>query len=192
MDIQLEMSAHSKGTSYTCSACGKAFKQKGNFIEHMRVHTGERPYECSLCHKAFSHSSSLASHKKIHSDATPHKCSFCMKSFKHKSDLTKHQRMHLCTYSCSVCHMTFLYKSNLSRHIESHKNRTITESHSNEAKDPKEISLRCQSHQSTAYENRADDEGLTRSSSTSNETSYPRLHSSEVPFIINVKQEEDM
>ena len=74
----------------------------------------------------------------------------------------------------------------------SHKNQIIAETLGNEAKDPKEIPLKCQGHSLTTFEERAQGEGVTASSSTLNETKYLSLHSSEAPFIINVKQEEDM
>ena len=81
----------------------------------------------------------------------------------------------------------------------SHKNQVVSEDHDNEAKDLKEISPRCGSHPSISVDNRAQDEShptcsstLTEDRSVLYETSYPVLHSSEVPFIVIVKQEEDM
>ena len=81
----------------------------------------------------------------------------------------------------------------------SHKNQVVSEGHDDKAKDPKEISLSCESHPSISVHNRAQDKSHPTCSSTLkedrsvlDETSYPSLHSSEVPFIINVKQEEGM
>ena len=98
-----------------------------------------------------------------HSDDTPHKCNVCFKSFKQKYYLTVHLGVHTGErpHVCSLCSKSFSLKGNLSTHIKTH---------------------------SADY--KAKDGGLPAYSTTSDRTEYPGLHSSEVPFIVNVKQEE--
>lgn len=39
------------GTQHKCLVCGKCFKKRWIFADHMRTHSDERPFECSLCHR---------------------------------------------------------------------------------------------------------------------------------------------
>lgn len=39
------------GLVYKCLVCGKSFRKRWNFNQHMRSHSDERPFECALCQK---------------------------------------------------------------------------------------------------------------------------------------------
>lgn len=47
---------------YTCSECGKDFRQREDLRRHYRIHTGEKPYACPWC----SHRCTQLSHLKDH------------------------------------------------------------------------------------------------------------------------------
>ncbi|VCX31225.1 unnamed protein product, partial [Gulo gulo] len=84
--------AYSRGKSYKCNDCGKAFSKSSNLMSHERIHSGQRPYKCNECGKAFTERSHLTQHKKIHTGEKPYKCKECGKAFNQCSNLTRHQR----------------------------------------------------------------------------------------------------
>ena len=73
-------------------------------------------------------------------------------------------------------HSNTLQRSSLSKQVASHQNPVMSESHSCETRDPKETSLGYENHSISAVDYSPND----------------GLHSSEIPYIVNVKQEEDI
>lgn len=61
-----------KGPPFACKwidpvskvKCVKQFNQRGNLLQHVRMHNGEKPYRCNyeLCNKTFSTSSNRNDH----------------------------------------------------------------------------------------------------------------------------------
>ena len=72
-----------------------------------------------------------------------------------------------------------------------HKNLVVSESDGYETRDRKQNVLRHENHPLSTVDYRAKDNGLPACSTTADKTKGG-LHSSEVLFIINVKQEEDI
>ena len=135
---------------------------------------------------------------KTHSDAIPYKCFTCGKGFKHKNYLTVHRRVHTREqpYACPECDKSFSVSSNLSRHIKTHKCQVVLEANVGEGKDPNGTLSTCNRLSSTTVVQRSEDEGHSTLDWLLNETmdedSREILHSSKVPFIVNVKVEEDI
>ena len=77
---------------YTCTLCGKVFKESRALIIHIRSHTGERPYPCSFCQKAFSYQGNLTQHMLSHTGEKPHKCKECGEAFSRSPFLKQHMR----------------------------------------------------------------------------------------------------
>ena len=84
-----------------------------------------------------------------------------------------------------------LQRSSLSRQMTSHKNHYLSESFGYEARNSKETPLSYENNPIPDVDYRAKDDGVPACSTMLSRTK-PDLHSSEVPYIINVKQEEDI
>ncbi|XP_077153860.1 uncharacterized protein LOC143816847 [Ranitomeya variabilis] len=110
------------GNRFSCSKCGKCFKQKQNLIIHRRTHAGEKPFSCSECGKRFNQKSSLVRHHRTHTGEKPFLCSECGKCFNKKSILVKHQKIHTGekSFACTECRKYFNQKWNLLVHQRTH------------------------------------------------------------------------
>ena len=133
---------------------------------------------------------------KSHSEETMHKCVTCGKAFKRKDHLTVHLRVHArersCTpYTYSVLDKSFSDSDIFANHMELHKSKSMSESFGNDATGPKDISYACSNSVSINVGYECKDEGPLTFISKSNKEELPCVHSSETPYIIKVKQEED-
>ena len=132
-----------------------------------------------MCDKLFSVRGSLVNHMKTHSEGRPHTCGTCGKSFKIKSNLTRHLRIH--TGECN----SLIKSSSLPTDTETHNIQNLSNSHVYEALCPQEVLLTWDSRSSSAEYVRALDSCLISER-------LHGLHSSDAPYIINVKTEDDM
>lgn len=46
--------------------CSKEMKNKGKFIDHLRMHANERHYRCDICEKDFTSHKYISNHMKMH------------------------------------------------------------------------------------------------------------------------------
>ncbi|XP_075207213.1 uncharacterized protein LOC142312197 [Anomaloglossus baeobatrachus] len=111
-----------KEKKFSCSKCGKKFKQKSRLVQHEIMHTGEKPYSCPECGKRFKRRSACLTHKKIHTGEKPYSCSECGKCYRMKAHLDRHERSHTGEkpYSCSECGKCFAIRESLVNHHRTH------------------------------------------------------------------------
>ncbi|XP_012246545.1 zinc finger protein 836 isoform X2 [Bombus impatiens] len=83
---------HKDDKPYTCTTCGRSFKELSTLHNHERIHTGEKPFACETCGKCFRQRVSYLVHRRIHTGVMPYKCTTCGKSFRYKVS----QRTHKC------------------------------------------------------------------------------------------------
>ena len=68
--------------------CNKPFSNKGNLVEHTRIHTKEKPYQCDMCKKQFTPKGYLIGNKKkIHNKEKSYYCDFCKKQIIQRGNL---------------------------------------------------------------------------------------------------------
>ncbi|XP_071868493.1 uncharacterized protein isoform X2 [Bombus fervidus] len=83
---------HKDDKPYTCTTCGRSFKELSTLHNHERIHTGEKPFACETCGKCFRQRVSYLVHRRIHTGVMPYKCITCGKNFRYKVS----QRTHKC------------------------------------------------------------------------------------------------
>ncbi|XP_043937288.1 zinc finger protein 850-like [Protopterus annectens] len=105
---------------YECSECGRCFKQRHSFTNHMRSHQRDRHFNCNICGKRFTSNKVLIDHIWLHKKDKPFKCSYCESSFRRQSEVARHERIHTGDkpFKCLYCGMFFTWSSALKRHEE--------------------------------------------------------------------------
>jgi len=130
---------------------------------------------------------------KTHADKT-YECSNCGKVLKQKESFL---RVYTRPYVCLACHKSNSRRSILANHMKTHAEGSLhlcstSDSHGSEATDQKDTLPTCNSSSSTDIDYRCENEGLPTCRSIIKEERFAGPHSSETPYIINVKQEEDI
>ena len=86
------------GSGHTCNYCGKNFKRKGAFKQHINLHESEKGgYICDICGKEHDHITHLREHKRRHLEPVipgGFKCEIpeCLKAFDKLTSLRNHYK----------------------------------------------------------------------------------------------------
>ena len=51
---------------YQCQICWKGFSVRGNYEDHMNIHTGDKPFKCKYCSECFASKGNHAMHERKH------------------------------------------------------------------------------------------------------------------------------
>ncbi|EFA05263.2 zinc finger protein OZF isoform X2 [Tribolium castaneum] len=54
-------------SDFKCKFCGRTFKTRGNYTEHLRCHSSVKPHNCHICRKEFTAKRHLDKHLRTHS-----------------------------------------------------------------------------------------------------------------------------
>ena len=191
---------HTDECAYVCSICNKLFTRSDALARHILTHSDETPHVCTTCGKGFKQKGILNNHLRVHSDNRPYSCSVCNKLFKRKDALTAHLKVHTGArpYRCSACGKCLSRAAHLSNHIKTHHSQVVSDAFVSEAEDSNEISFTSNEHPSATSDERSENKSLPTLDFLQNETresgsrDIAKLHSSKVPFSIDIKLEEDM
>lgn len=86
---------HSEERKYTCTECGKSFRQCAHLKSHLKTHgIGiKEKFPCTICQKEFLFRGSLREHMWVHKEGTkPFVCTECGKGFLWRNKLELHMK----------------------------------------------------------------------------------------------------
>ncbi|KAJ8400147.1 hypothetical protein AAFF_G00398410 [Aldrovandia affinis] len=106
---------------YTCSDCGKHFRERYNMRRHQEAHARvAKQHNCTECGKTFSRPEHLKRHQFLHTGDPSFTCQVCDQHFRDPGRLRSHQRLHpeLLMYGCRCCEERFGHAEELRAHEE--------------------------------------------------------------------------
>ncbi|XP_071020554.1 zinc finger protein 239-like isoform X2 [Oncorhynchus clarkii lewisi] len=112
---------------YTCSQCGKGFRNLCDLRRHESVHSEARPFHCDQCEKRYKTKGCLKQHQKVHQanriEERTYVCSHCGRGFRKTEILKSHERTHtrVRPYVCSICGKGFIQSNGLTQHLRMHR-----------------------------------------------------------------------
>lgn len=119
---------HEKRMLYSCSTCGRQFRQSTGLWRHLRTHNPNAPrqrHPCPRCGKDFARRDYLKEHLASHED--PHHgrrfvCDLCKRAFLQSSDLNRHRLTHTSErrFECGICKRPFVNALSRKRHEKEH------------------------------------------------------------------------
>ncbi|CAJ1055383.1 zinc finger and BTB domain-containing protein 17 [Xyrichtys novacula] len=120
--LNLHRKRHTGEARYSCDMCSKLFTTSGNLKRHQLVHSGEKPYQCDYCDRAFSDPTAKMRHLETHDTEKGNKCPYCDKRFNQLGNLRAHLKIHITDgpLKCKECGKQFTTSGNLKRHLRVH------------------------------------------------------------------------
>lgn len=119
-----EKRVHDRLILAQCHICQRAFTDKSNFTNHMKLHFGRKDYVCQHCGKKFVQSQGLRQHLRSHTSYFPFKCEICQREFRTKNHLVSHATSHteLRPFVCDICGKSWRLRGDLIQHEKRYHN----------------------------------------------------------------------
>lgn len=119
---------HEDRMLYSCSTCGRQFRQNTGLWRHLRTHNPDarrRRYSCPRCGRDFARRDYLREHLASHEEVQHRRrfvCDICKRAFLQSSDLNRHRGTHAGErrFECGVCKRPFLNAASRKRHEKEH------------------------------------------------------------------------
>ncbi|KAK2903061.1 hypothetical protein QQF64_010050 [Cirrhinus molitorella] len=131
--LRAHILTHSRGKSFTCIDCNRAFKNWNKFWIHQRLHRQKRGrFFCPKCGQGFRFVGLYNKHLQKHPELNAHACPFCPHTFSNAQKLRNHQQeWHRSTmpFICDICGKGFANANILKRHGVVHCTNDPMETH---------------------------------------------------------------
>ena len=116
--------------SFICEKCGKEFRLRQGYTNHMTLHTGTKPHRCREgCDKQFRNYNNRAEHERKHRGIKTFVCKYCGKTFMKKDSLRVHVRRHegRREHRCATCGRGFVEPAGARRcrHSQAHNHTSV-------------------------------------------------------------------
>ena len=123
--VKRHLIRHNATKNFTCTECGKAFKDKIGMENHINNHKGIYDFPCDKCENKYVSKSALRGHVLQKHDIQTFICNQCGAVFKLKMLYTNHMRGHTGekTHKCRVddCEIYFRHYLTRNNHERTHK-----------------------------------------------------------------------
>lgn len=125
INLHVKMEHTDNPERFTCTLCGKEFKQNANLCKHIVVHTKEKSYKCSICVKSFGEKAHLKKHQVIFV-MTYLNTKFINMLYVHNFQVQHMEKSVRPVFTCHSCPRVYFTKCGLKSYI-----RTIHEKQKN-------------------------------------------------------------
>lgn len=128
-----------------CKFCDRVLRNKNQYENHLRVHTGDAPFVCEVCDRAFKLKGNLVRHYMTHDfymgkskEQMTKKCIYCDFTTRFTSDMKRHVRnVHMNKELCILCNQRIEASK-----IKQHRFDAHTDFFNNLQFDDKEVIIR--------------------------------------------------
>lgn len=130
--MKLEVDKFDWKSEFSCSQCGKKYKNKSSLKYHIKMHLDTTKHFCNIC-KQFKPSETYLEHNmfkcaRLIQHERRFKCELCGKKFKTLGVLRTHEKIHQePQHACRFCGRRFVQKRNAELHEMRRHNLQITE-----------------------------------------------------------------